>query len=135
MTSHKAYALSPSEIDEAARRLDLLGCGILAAALRSDEAPDLGLLVIAESLLHSDPATLTRSAAIHWLERLDSLTIRGPAERAGDQPRFSWSRHANDLGDSCPHSAEACPDGTSGDDAAAACPAGCRSSYPTEDEG
>lgn len=51
---------------------------------------------------------------------------RRPAHRA------MWNQHTNDLGDHCPHSGEETDEDP--DDDAAACPAGCRSSYPTTDE-
>lgn len=45
---------------------------------------------------------------------------------------YVWNQHTNDLGDHCPHSGE--PTDDDPDDDGAACPAGCRSSYPTTDE-
>lgn len=64
--------------------------------------------------------------------RAELLAVGLPPTRRPAEPRTVWNEHTNGLGDHCPHSGEETDEDP--DDDGAACPAGCRSSYPTTDE-
>lgn len=64
------FALTPSEIDEADRRLGALGLFLMAGALRAaefraDAGPALTLAV--RRLIAARPELLNREMAVHWL--------------------------------------------------------------------
>lgn len=150
-------ALTATEVTEAARRLDRLGCTHLAAAVRSPAGRAAGgaeLHRLARELLDADERGLTRQAAVWWLEALDEAAAEPCEECGGDIPAAApttvnrshlptcsldpdnatparrWNDHSSDLGDWCPWSRVSV---SARLDDEQPCPAGCRSSHIVEE--
>jgi hypothetical protein len=149
-------ALTATEVAETARRLDLLGCTHLAAAVRSPAGRADGgaaLHRLARDLLDVDVHTLARPAAVWWLEVIAD-TGEPREECAADIPAAApttvnrshlptcslypdnatparrWNDHSNDLGDWCPWSRVSV---SARLDDEQPCPAACRSAHIVEE--